>query len=114
MRFCVEESQALELLAPTLYADLRLQAWDKNGSRSSLRGPEQTPGGAAAECCSPEAAEKPLRGDAEQKRGDELDKGFSVEAHVAREAGKANAYLHGALPISRKCTVLPAGCQSYH
>lgn len=112
MCFCVEEPQALELLAPTLYKDLRLQAWDRNGSRSSLQDPEQTPGAGAAECCSAEAAGKPLRRDAVQKCEDEPEEGFSVEAHVAKEAGKATAYLHGPLHVSQECTVLPAGRQS--
>ncbi|XP_026194123.1 uncharacterized protein LOC34617363 [Cyclospora cayetanensis] len=74
--------QALQALAPDLYAGLRAQAWTNDGLQSS-----ESVAFAEAEGQDSAAAGESAVG----------EKAFTVEAHVAHEAEKTAAYLKGLL-----------------
>ncbi|OEH78571.1 hypothetical protein cyc_00145 [Cyclospora cayetanensis] len=95
--------QALQALAPDLYAGLRAQAWTNDGLQSSesvafaeAEGQDSAAAGESAVGESPERAQAAVGGHGMHGNGEEGE-AFTVEAHVAHEAEKTAAYLKALL-----------------
>lgn len=96
--------QALEELAPALYAALRALDWDRDGSHSIEQGNEErhirTHVSDAATIATPEDPTGDMTMNAGNVQGgsfNETGEEFSIRVHLAKEAEKTTAYLHGLL-----------------